>query len=274
KNDEIKSILTQPAHIHEVSSELYNLYLVEEERLKDEWNDMCKLFEQRLLKSQENLSKKFYQSFKEQSLITSNDKIQEEIRTHFSNSNNSINHLLYTDMPDKIGTYTRECYINAATCLQKRAYDIMNGMATDMHEQMKSTILQAAAPSPQSSTSDGQQHTPTSTLDRLVNRGAQVVHRLAHKHTYPQTDVADDTMNGRTLKQVESTEYVTNPSPKASKSASKDNRLLVNTQSKNPTPPLATSPKPSSNANHRRTVLVTANEQEYNPVYDNFPVIN
>ncbi|CAF4467038.1 unnamed protein product, partial [Rotaria magnacalcarata] len=128
KNDEIKSILTQPAHIHEVSSELYNLYLVEEERLKDEWNDMCKLFEQRLLKSQENLSKKFYQSFKEQSLITSNDKIQEEIRTHFSNSNNSINHLLYTDMPDKIGTYTRECYINAATCLQKRAYDIMNGM--------------------------------------------------------------------------------------------------------------------------------------------------
>ncbi|CAF1992841.1 unnamed protein product [Rotaria magnacalcarata] len=274
KNDEIKSILTQPAHIHEVSSELYNLYLVEEERLKDEWNDMCKLFEQRLLKSQENLSKKFYQSFKEQSLITSNDKIQEEIRTHFSNSNISINHLLYTDMPDKIGTYTRECYINAATCLQKRAYDIMNGMATDMHEQMKSTILQAAAPSPQSSTSDGQQHTPTSTLDRLVNRGAQVVHRLAHKHTYPQTDVADDTMNGRTLKQVESTEYVTNPSPKASKSASKDNRLLVNTQSKNPTPPLATSPKPSSNANHRRTVLVTANEQEYNPVYDNFPVIN
>ncbi|CAF4934918.1 unnamed protein product, partial [Rotaria socialis] len=42
----------------------------------------------------------------------------------------------YTDMPDRIGTYTRECYINAATCLQKRAYDVMNGKATDMHEQM------------------------------------------------------------------------------------------------------------------------------------------
>ncbi|CAM4889502.1 unnamed protein product [Rotaria socialis] len=273
KNDEIKSILTRPAHIHEASSELYNLYLAEEECLKDEWNDMCKLFEQRLLKTQENLSKKFYQSFKEQALIASNDKIQEEIRTHFSKSNNSINHLLYTDMPDRIGTYTRECYINAATCLQKRAYDVMNGKATDMHEQMKSTILQTAASSP-SSTADGQHHTPTSTLDRLVNRGAQVVHRLAQKKTNTQPDVVDDTMNSRALKQAESTEYVTNPSPKASTPASKDNRLLGNTQSKDSTPPLAISPKPSSNANHRRTVLVTANEQEYNPVYDNFSVLN
>lgn len=56
---------------------MYKLYNAEEERIKDEWNDMCKLFEQRLLKSQETLSNKFFQLFKERSLIDSDD-----VKTH------------------------------------------------------------------------------------------------------------------------------------------------------------------------------------------------
>ncbi|CAF4632843.1 unnamed protein product, partial [Rotaria sp. Silwood2] len=136
KTDEIKSILTRPAHINEASSQLHDLYLSEEEHLKNEWNDMYKLFEQRLIKTQENLSKKYYQLFKEKSLINYDDKFQEEIRTYFANSNNNINHLLNKEIPARIATYTRECYINVATCLEKRAYDTMNDIAFDIHKQL------------------------------------------------------------------------------------------------------------------------------------------
>ncbi|CAF2649231.1 unnamed protein product [Rotaria sp. Silwood2] len=279
KTDEIKSILTRPAHINEASSQLHDLYLSEEEHLKNEWNDMYKLFEQRLIKTQENLSKKYYQLFKEKSLINYDDKFQEEIRTYFANSNNNINHLLNKEIPARIATYTRECYINVATCLEKRAYDTMNDIAFDIHKQLESTILRTAVPSPQMSTADGQQNTPSSTLDRLVNRGAQVVHRLAHKHTHPQQDLTDETINNRSLKNTDSNECLTDRSPKTPRSASKDNRLLTPSSNKNPTPPAPISPKPSSNANRHRSVLFNADELEptptdASPIYKNFPVLN
>ncbi len=35
-------------------------------------------------------------------------------------------------------TYSRQCYINVATCLQKRAYDTTNDTALDMHKKMVS----------------------------------------------------------------------------------------------------------------------------------------
>jgi len=56
-----------------ISSELYEFYANEEERLKDEWNDMCKLFEQKLEEKNERLSRKFYQLFKEQTSINYDD---------------------------------------------------------------------------------------------------------------------------------------------------------------------------------------------------------
>jgi hypothetical protein len=39
-------------------------------------------------------------------------------------------------MPARLTTYTRECYINVATSLQKRAYDTTNDIAIDMHKQL------------------------------------------------------------------------------------------------------------------------------------------
>jgi len=56
-----------------ISSELYEFYANEEERLKDEWNDMCKLFEQKLEEKNVRLSRKFYQLFKEQTSINYDD---------------------------------------------------------------------------------------------------------------------------------------------------------------------------------------------------------
>ncbi|CAF5093499.1 unnamed protein product, partial [Rotaria sp. Silwood1] len=276
KNDEIKTMLTRPAHINEVSSKLHDLYLTEEEHLKDEWNDICKLFEQKLIKTQENLSKKYYQLFKEQSLINYDDKFQEEIRTYFSNTNNNINQLLNTEISARITAYTRECYINVATCLQRRAYDTMNEIAFDMHKQLESTILRTATPTTQMSTADGQQHSSSSTIDRLVNRGAQVVHRLAHKHPHPQPELNDEITNNRLLKNADSNECVTNPSPKTPRSSSKDNRLLTSSSNKPPAPP---SPKSSSTAERHRSLLLNTDEQESispdpSPVYKNFPILN
>ncbi|CAF3836161.1 unnamed protein product [Rotaria sordida] len=276
KNDELKSMLTRPVHINEVSSQLYDLYLIEEERLKDDWQDVCKLFEQRFIRTQENLSKKYYQLFKEQLLINYDDKFQDEIRTYFLNSNNAINHLLNHEIPAKIASYTRECYINVATCLQRRAYDTMNEMAYDMHKQLESTILRTATPSPQTSAADGQQH-PSSTIDRLVNRGANVVHRLAHnKHGHPQPELIDETINNRPLKTTDSNEYLADPPPKTPRSTSRDNRLLPSTSNKVPPP---TSPKQSSASNRHRSVLNSTNESEpistnTNPIYNNFSNLN
>jgi hypothetical protein len=39
-------------------------------------------------------------------------------------------------MPARLTTYTRECYINVATCLQKKAYDTTNEIAIDAHKQL------------------------------------------------------------------------------------------------------------------------------------------
>ena len=66
-------------------------------------------------------------------------KFQEQIRTFFAHSNENVNQLLHREMPERLKTCSRECYINVATCLQKRAYDITNDMALDMHKQLVRT---------------------------------------------------------------------------------------------------------------------------------------
>ncbi|CAF1492183.1 unnamed protein product, partial [Adineta steineri] len=282
KQEEIQSILTRTTRIAKISSELYESYINEEEQLKNEWNDMCKLFEQKLIEKNDRLSRKFYQLFKEQTTINYDDKLQEQIRTFFSNSNENIQHLLNKEIPTRLTTYTRECYINVATCLQKRAYDTTNDIAIDMHKQLETTIFQAAASSQQTSATDVSQNTPSSTLDRLVHRGANVVHRLAHKHNYAQPETVDETtVVNRSLKKSDSSEYLTEPTLKPTKSIAKDDRLLAATQSKTITPPAPTSPKPMTipGVGWRRSVLVNTNESESNsinadPIYNNVPNAN
>jgi hypothetical protein len=91
KDEEIQSMLTRTARIakvyknknkfsikkkkiiFKVSSQLYELYLSEEEHLKNEWNEICKLFEEKLMEKNERLSRKFYQLFKEQTTINYDD---------------------------------------------------------------------------------------------------------------------------------------------------------------------------------------------------------
>ncbi|CAF1333578.1 unnamed protein product [Adineta steineri] len=282
KQEEIQSILTRTTRIAKISSELYESYINEEEQLKNEWNDMCKLFEQKLIEKNDRLSRKFYQLFKEQTTINYDDKLQEQIRTFFSNSNENIQHLLNKEIPTRLTTYTRECYINVATCLQKRAYDTTNDIAIDMHKQLETTIFQAAASSQQTSATDASQNTPSSTLDRLVHRGANVVHRLAHKHNHAQPETVDETtVVNRSLKKSDSSEYLTEPTLKPTKSIAKDDRLLAATQSKTITSPAPTSPKPMTipGVGWRRSVLVNTNESESNsinadPIYNNVPNAN
>ncbi len=56
-----------------ISSQLYELYINEEEQLKSEWNEICKLFEEKLMEKNARLSRKFYQLFKEQTAINYDD---------------------------------------------------------------------------------------------------------------------------------------------------------------------------------------------------------
>jgi len=73
KTDEIQSILSRTARIEKISSQLYDLYINEEEHLKNEWNEICKLFQEKLIEKNERLSRKFYQLFKEQTTINYDD---------------------------------------------------------------------------------------------------------------------------------------------------------------------------------------------------------
>ncbi len=57
----------------QISSQLYDTYIEEEDRLKTEWNDMCRIFKQKFIEKNERLSRKFYQLFKEQSTIHYDD---------------------------------------------------------------------------------------------------------------------------------------------------------------------------------------------------------
>lgn len=56
-----------------ISAQLYEEYVKEEEQLKDEWNEMCKVFKQKFAEKNERLSRKFYQLFKEQTTINYDD---------------------------------------------------------------------------------------------------------------------------------------------------------------------------------------------------------
>lgn len=63
-------------------------------------------------------------------------KFQEQLRNYFSQSNENIDRLLTKEFPIRLNNQTRQCYINVATCLQKRAYDVTNDIAADLHKQM------------------------------------------------------------------------------------------------------------------------------------------
>jgi hypothetical protein len=116
---------------------------------------MCRVFQQKFIEKNERLARKCYQLFKEQAMVNYDDvnkksfvftenkkkefsfqKFQEQIRTFFANSNDNINQLLHEEIPNRLVTYSRQCYMNVATCLQKRAYDTSNEMALDMHKQL------------------------------------------------------------------------------------------------------------------------------------------
>jgi hypothetical protein len=62
------------------------------------------------------------------------------------------------------------------------------------------------------------------------------------------------------------------PSPKMTRSTTKENRLLTATQSKGPTPPAPLSPKPPSAAGWRRSLLINSNEQESVPITTTDPI--
>ena len=90
KNEELRALLDRTARLAKVrrtnedeplirllkiSSDLHEIYIDEEQRLKDEWNRMCRKFEEKFAEGNERLSKKFYQLFKEQSAVHYDDVI-------------------------------------------------------------------------------------------------------------------------------------------------------------------------------------------------------
>ena len=75
-------------------------------------------------------------STSDSNVLSSIQKLQEQIRTYFTTSKENIDHLLQKETPARLATYTRECYVNVATCLQKRAYDTTNDMTVEMQKQL------------------------------------------------------------------------------------------------------------------------------------------
>ncbi|CAF2605251.1 unnamed protein product [Rotaria sp. Silwood2] len=278
-NNDLNSILTRTANINKISTQLYESYIDEEERLKQEWNDMCKKFQEKFIEKNERLSRKFYQLFKEQTTINYDDKFQEQIRTFFSNSNDNVEQLLRTELPNRLITYSRQCYINVATCLQKRAYDTINDIASDLHKQMEATMFQTNNPQQGSMILNGQNST-SSTLDRNLGRKDNSAHRLTHRYNQTQIEINDEILNNnRTLKKADSNECIIDSSPKSIQSTNrlindKDNRLLTTTIQNKGSIPI--SPKPGTSA-WRKSLLVNTNEQESSliltdPIYGNVQI--
>ncbi|CAF0976859.1 unnamed protein product [Rotaria sordida] len=272
-NDELNSIITRTANINKISMQLYETYIDEEEHLKHEWNDMCKKFQEKFLEKNERLSRKFYQLFKEQTTINYDDKLQEQIRTFFSNSNDNIEQLLHNEILNKLITSSRQCHINVATCLQKRAYDTINDIALDLHKQMETAMFQTSNPQQGSMILNGQ-HSTSSTLDRNLgrNNNNNSNHRSTHRYNQSQTEINDEILNNnRLLKKTDSNECIIDSSPKSTQST---NRLLTTTiQNKGPIP---ISPKPETSA-WRKSLLVNTHEQEStstltDPIYGNVQI--
>ncbi|CAF3341597.1 unnamed protein product [Rotaria sp. Silwood1] len=281
-NNELNSILTRTTNINKISTQLYESYIDEEEHLQREWNDMCKKFQEKFIEKNERLSRKFYQVFKEQTTINYDDKFQEQIRTFFSNSNDNIEQLLHNELPNRLMKYSRQCYINVATSLQKRAYDTINEIASDLHKQMETTMFQTNNPHQGSMIMNGQ-HSTSSTLDRNLgrnNNNNNSVHRLAHRYNPTQIEINDEILNNnRTLKKADSNECIIDSSPKSIQlinrtTNDKDNRLLPTTiQNKGP---ISISPKPGTSA-WRKSLLVNTHEQEStsiltDPIYGNVQI--
>ncbi|CAF0872120.1 unnamed protein product [Adineta steineri] len=253
-NSDLNSILLRTINIPKISSQLYQSYIDEEEQLKDEWNEMCQIFKQKFIEKNERLSRKFYQLFKEQTTINYDDKLQEQVRIFFANSNDNIDQLLNKEIPNRFIAYSRQCYIDVATCLQKRAYDTTSDTVLDMQKQLEKRMFPSNNAQQGSMLADGQLHTSPSTLDRSLNRNRQI-------------------------KNADSNESVTDPSPKSTRSLArnineKDNRLTTSTQNnKGPTP---ASPKPLA-SDWRKSLLVNTTDQEpmssiIDPIYGNVHV--
>ncbi|UJR27563.1 hypothetical protein I4U23_008845 [Adineta vaga] len=262
---DLNSMLIRTANITKISTQLYQAYIEEEEHLKNEWNEICQSFKQKFVEKNERLSRKFYQLFKEQTTINYDDKLQEQIRTFFAHSNEDIDQLLTKEMSNRLMKYSRECYMNVTTCLQKRAYDTTNETISDMQKQIEMEMFRTNTPQPGSLLIDGQLHTPTSTLERVVNRGTNVVQRLTHRHNQPQIETNDDTSNNRQIKQIESNECITDPSPKSSRGALRtvnDSDHRIQTPVPTNKGPIPVSPKPSTIPAWRKSMLVNTTDPE------------
>ncbi|CAF0821938.1 unnamed protein product [Adineta ricciae] len=263
-NSDLNSILTRTANISKISAQLYEEYVKEEEQLRGEWNEMCKVFKQKFAEKNERLSRKFYQLFKEQTTINYDDKLQEQIRTYFAHSNDNIDQLLTREISNRVMKCSRECYINVSTCLQKRAYDTTNETISDMQKQMETDMFRTNALQHGTLIMDAQPHTPTSTLERVVNRGNHVVQRLAHRHNQPQIEATDDTSSNRQIKPTESNECLRDPSPKSNRAVARvpnepEHRIPAAIQ--NNKGPVPTSPKPATPA-WRKSMLVNTADPE------------
>jgi len=242
-HDEVNSLLSRTSRISKLSSQLYSAYMEEEEMLNEQWNLLCSTFQEKLREKNERLSRKFYQLFKEQTTINCDDKFQEQLRNYFSQSNENIDRLLTKEFPIRLNNQTRQCYINVATCLQKRAYDVTNDIAADLHKQMESTMLHTSNPQPASMMLDGS----PSTLDRQGSRYSNGTNRQ--------------------MKKSDSNECLTDPSPKAARSITRltqelESRVLAANSKSNVIP---SSPKPSVNL-ARQSQLINQTEIESNPI--------
>ncbi|CAF4369912.1 unnamed protein product, partial [Adineta steineri] len=101
-------------------------------------------------------------------------KLQEQVRIFFANSNDNIDQLLNKEIPNRFIAYSRQCYIDVATCLQKRAYDTTSDTVLDMQKQLEKRMFPSNNAQQGSILADGQLHTSPSTLDRSLNRNRQI----------------------------------------------------------------------------------------------------
>ncbi|CAF0761161.1 unnamed protein product, partial [Didymodactylos carnosus] len=172
--NDLRATIAKMTRIAKIPSQLFECYSEEEKKLQNECEKMCLSLQKLVKEHNERLSKKFYQIFKDQSSFNYDDKFQEQIRTYFQNSNETTEHLLKTEVIDKLSTCLRECYISVATCVQKRAFDTTNKQAMDMHRDMEAATFQGRQniTDNNNNNQNHSNHLGRIAIDRLLSRNA------------------------------------------------------------------------------------------------------
>lgn len=264
KIDDVSTNVTRTHRIAQLNEQLNELFLAEENLWRENLENLTRKFDEYFRERNERLAKKVSQFYKEKVQMPIDEKFQNEIRHFLRQTNDQVEDLMKIELDVRLKNRTRQNFVDLVTSLQKRAYEINAENAVEAQKLLESATFPSVNESPSQSHS--------STLDRLVSKGTNVINRLAHKHTPTLNEpTTEDSGATRGLRKADSTECLEERSPKPPRGPTKETRLLSSNPSKTTAP---TSPKPPV-ANWRRSTLeVDVPLKPLESVYSNAPFVS